>query len=225
MGLPNGLHHIAIATKNVKAQIEFFTQACGMELTALYWMHGVEKTFHAFLRMGDAYVAFVQGSEMDELDGEIGVSHASWTAGPVAPGVMQHLAFNVDNDEALYALRDRLRSHDVWVWGPIDHGLCRSMYFTGPEGLMLEFATSDVPIDGEVWIDPEVQEMAGINEEELKKYKSPPAFVSKGGEVQNPSIDPTELPMDLPPGLDLYEMSDDEVFEKLSENTPPVLPK
>ena len=90
---------------------------------------------------------------------------------------------------------------------------------------MLEFATSDVPIDGEVWIDPEVQEMAGINEEELKKYKSPPALVSKGGEDQNPSIDPTELPMDLPPGLDLYEMSDDEVFEKLSENTPPVLPK
>ena len=222
MGLPNGLHHIAIATKDVKAQIEFFTQACGMELSALYWMHGVDQTFHAFLRMDDAYIAFVQGPQMDSIEGVNGVSHASWTAAPVAPGVMQHLALNVKNDEALYALRDRLRAHGVWVWGPIDHGLCRSMYFTGPEGLMLEFATSDEPINAEAWIDPEVMALAGIDEEEIKRYKSPPSFESQNGAVANPAVDPANLPMDLPPGLDLYSMSDEEVFEKLSENTPPV---
>src|SRR2546429_5750238 len=40
MGLPNGIHHLAICTKDIKKQIEFFTQVCGMELVALYWMHG-----------------------------------------------------------------------------------------------------------------------------------------------------------------------------------------
>jgi catechol 2,3-dioxygenase-like lactoylglutathione lyase family enzyme len=32
MGLPNGLHHIAICTKDIKGQIEFYTQVVGMEL-------------------------------------------------------------------------------------------------------------------------------------------------------------------------------------------------
>jgi len=36
MGLPNGVHHPAIFTKDIKGQIEFFTQVCGMELVALY---------------------------------------------------------------------------------------------------------------------------------------------------------------------------------------------
>ena len=62
MGLPNGLHHIAICTKDIKSQIEFYTQVVGMELCALYWMHGVDNTFHGFLRMGNSSIAFVQMS-------------------------------------------------------------------------------------------------------------------------------------------------------------------
>ena len=44
MGLSNGIHHLAIATRDITAQVEFFTQVCGMELVALYWMHGLENT-------------------------------------------------------------------------------------------------------------------------------------------------------------------------------------
>ena len=36
MGLPNRVHHLAICTNDIKGQIEFFTQVCGMELVALY---------------------------------------------------------------------------------------------------------------------------------------------------------------------------------------------
>src|SRR2546422_2918529 len=54
MGLPNGIHHLAICTKDIKKQIEFFTQVCGMELVALYWMHGVKNTFHGFVKLGDS---------------------------------------------------------------------------------------------------------------------------------------------------------------------------
>ena len=64
MGLPNGVHHLAICTKDMKAQIEFFTQVLGMELVALYWMHGVKNTYHGFVRMNDSSsIAFVQGPE------------------------------------------------------------------------------------------------------------------------------------------------------------------
>ena len=48
-----GLHHLAITTADIKTQIEFFTDKLGMELVALYWMHGVENTFHGFLRLND----------------------------------------------------------------------------------------------------------------------------------------------------------------------------
>jgi len=61
MGLPNGVHHLAIGTRDIKAQIEFFTQVVGMELVALYWMHGVPETVHGFLRLNDSSsLAFVQ---------------------------------------------------------------------------------------------------------------------------------------------------------------------
>ena len=38
----NGVHHLAIATKDIKSQIKFFNDVLGCELVALYWMHGVE---------------------------------------------------------------------------------------------------------------------------------------------------------------------------------------
>ena len=132
-GLPNGLHHLAIATRNAKAQIEFFTDVIGLELVALYWMHGVADTVHAFLRLSDtASLAFVQGPEMQSIEPQLGVSHAGFTTGPVAPGAVQHVALNVDTEDELLAMRDRIRSRGHFVMGPIDHGMCKSIYFAGP---------------------------------------------------------------------------------------------
>src|SRR5215470_2056549 len=146
MGLPNGVHHLAICTKDIKGQIEFFTQVVGMELVALYWMHGVPETIHGFLRLNDrCSIAFVQGPQMADIEPVLGVSHAGSAAGPVAPGAMQHVALNVDSEAELLALRDRLRSNGYWVMGPIDHGMCKSMYLSAPEGIVLEFAASTPP--------------------------------------------------------------------------------
>jgi len=225
MGLPNGVHHIAICTKDIKKQIEFYTQVVGMELVALYWMHGVEKTFHGFLKMGNSSIAFVQAAEIGEIKPQLGVSHAAWTAAPVAAGVMQHLALNVDSEADLLAMRDRVREHGHWVFGPLDHGFCKSIYLAAPEGIMLEFSTSEgKPIDAEAWIDPEVVKLAGIGESDLRRYKNPPAFESKGGAVKNPAVDRKNPPMQFPPGRDrIFDMSDEEITRRMSEPTPPVV--
>ncbi len=53
MGLPNGVHHLALNTGDMKAQIEFFTDVLGAELKALYWMHGTNGYFHGFLKLND----------------------------------------------------------------------------------------------------------------------------------------------------------------------------
>ena len=63
----NGLHHLAVCTSDIKTQIEFFTDVLGMELVALYWMHGVPNTFHGFLRMNDeSCIALVQNPQIAE---------------------------------------------------------------------------------------------------------------------------------------------------------------
>ena len=228
MGLPNGIHHLAICTKDIKKQIEFFTQVCGMELVALYWMHGVKNTFHGFVKLGDSSsIAFVQGPEVGEIQPIKGVSHAAWTGSPVAAGVMQHLALNVDTEADLLAIRDRVRSHGYWVMGPIDHGFCKSIYLAAPEGIMLEFSTSEgKPIDAEAWIDPEVVRLAGIRAEDLQGYKTPPTFESQGGSVPQPAPEQSKLLMEFPPDKQgVLRMSDEEILAKLSETTPPVQPR
>ncbi len=228
MNLLNGVHHLAICTKDIKTQIEYFTQVVGAELVALYWMHGVDNTVHGFIKIGEASsIAFVQAPDCAEIKPVPGVSHARWTAESVAPGAMQHLALGVDSYDDLLAIRDRVRSHGHWIMGPIDHGFCKSIYLAAPEGIMLEFSTSEgVAIDAEAWIDPEVVSLAGITPEELERYKNPPAFESRGGKVPQPKPDPTKPLMQYPPGREaIWTMRDEDVLRRMSETTPPVQPR
>ncbi|MEW6268133.1 MAG: VOC family protein [Thermodesulfobacteriota bacterium] len=226
-GLPNGLHHLAIATRDVKAQIEFFTDVVGLELVALYWMHGVADTVHAFLRLSDtASLALVQGPEMQHIEPRLGVSHAGFTAGPVAPGAVQHVALNVDGEDDLLAMRDRIRSRGHWVMGPIDHGMCKSIYLAAPEGLQLEFSAWTGGIEPERWIAPEVAAFCGIGAADLARYRRPAPFASRGGAVPQP--DPRARPNFVFPdemrelGETLLAASDAELAAALDHPEPPV---
>jgi catechol 2,3-dioxygenase-like lactoylglutathione lyase family enzyme len=221
----NGLHHLAIMTANIKGQIEFFSDVLGMELVALYWMHGVEGAWHGFLRLNDgASVAFVQTPDIGTIESKIGVTHAGNPGAPAAAGTMQHLALNVDSEADLLALRDRIRLRGINVLGPIDHGFCKSIYFAGPELLSLEIATSAEPIDQQAWIDPEVVALAGISPGELARYKSPASEAGRGGAVAQPPYDTTKPHMVYPRRQydHMLALSDDELARKMSETEPPV---
>ena len=88
-----GLHHLAICTANMKEQIEFFTDKLGMELQALYWMHGVENTWHGFLRLNDeSSIAFVCNPDIEKIPRVLGESHAG---NPGANCRRCHAAFGV----------------------------------------------------------------------------------------------------------------------------------
>ena len=223
---PNGVHHLAISTANIKAQIEFFTDVLGMKLVALYWMHGAANTWHGFLKLNDhSYIAFVQSPEVAAITSEVSRTHAANPLGPSAPGTMQHLAFNVDSAEALLRMRDRIRSRGVNVYGHMEHGFCKSIYFAGPEGLLLEVSTSDAAIDQDAWIDPEVVERAGITIEDLERYKHPAAFKHDGPPIPQPISDPAKPNMLMSPDLRalMVDLSDEELTEaSLRFASPPV---
>lgn len=225
MSTVNGIHHLAIMTADVKSQIEFFSDVLGMKLTALYWMHNVDGYFHAFMELNPSCsVAFVFAPTVKDIPTEFGISHAGNPVKPCAPGAVQHIAFNVDTDDALYAMRDRIRAKGVRVLGPLDHGFCKSIYFGGPENLVLEVSTSAAAIDAEAWIDPAVVALNGITPEELARYKNPPPFVHKGPPVAQPPLGngrPVYTQMDEGFG-GAFDLPDDFVTRELSESTPPV---
>jgi catechol 2,3-dioxygenase-like lactoylglutathione lyase family enzyme len=179
----------------VKSQIEFFTDVLGAELKALYWMHGAENTLLAFVKLDDSSdIAFVQSPAVVDTEPMPGVSHANSYATSSAPGTMQHVAMNVamnvDTEADLLDLRDRIRDRGYNVFGPLDHGFCKSIYFPGPEGLLLEVATSADPIDERMWIDADVVELAGITDAELRRSVRPATYESAAGAVAQPPIDP-----------------------------------
>lgn len=225
MSTLNGVHHLAIMTSDVKQQIEFFSDVLGMKLKALYWMHNVDGYFHAFMELNPSCsVAFVQSPEVKDIPVEMGASHAGNPTKPCAPGAMQHVAFNCDNDEELYAMRDRIRAKGVRVLGPLDHGFCKSIYFGGPENLVLEVSTSEAGINQEAWIDPEVVELNGISVEELVRYKNPPGFDHIGDPVPQPAAGtgrPEYSNMDEAFAA-AFDLADEVVTREMSESAPPV---
>lgn len=221
----NGVHHLAISTADIKGQIEFFSDVLGAELEALFWMHGVPGGWHGFCRLNDfCSVAFVQLQGNDEIESTIGVTHAGTGAGRSAPGTMQHVAFNVDTHEELLAIRDRIRSKGVNVIGHIDHGMCESIYFAGPEGLTLEVATSSEALNPDAWIDPEVVALAGISPQELERFRAPAPYAGEGGTVPQPPLDPAKPHLEYPPHRyeQVLAMSDDEITKLSSYAEPPV---
>ena len=222
---PTGVNHLAISTNDMKAQLTFFSDVLGCPLKALYWMHGVAETFHGFVELSPtSYIAFVQ-SPRNPKDMELGVTHAGNMTGTTAAGTMQHVSLHVDTMDDLLALRDRIRSRGVPVFGPIDHGMIRSMYFAGPEGLVLEISCGS-GIDDAQWVDPEVVELCGISGDELARLRVPVAYAAPATPVPQPPPDPTKPVMSYPPAVydKVFGVSDAEAWERFSETTPPVAP-
>src|SRR5215831_6000159 len=221
----DGLHHIAICTADMKAQIEYFTDVLGMELVALYWMHGVANTWHGFLRLNDeSSVAFVCNPEVGKVPVVLGQTHAGNPGGSTARGAMQHLALRVRSEAELLAMRDRIRSKGIPVLGPLDHGMCVSIYFAGPENLSLELSCSAEPIDARAWIDPEVVALAGISAEELARYVRPASYRDREGAVPQPPLDgPGPHMSNYPPGAyrALLGLADEKTRNMVT-NEPPV---
>lgn len=224
---PNALHHLAISTSDIKQQIAFFSDVLGMELIALYRMHGIEGAFHGFMKLGNESVAFVFLDANKDIETVIGQTHSGNGAGASAGGTMQHLALNVDTMEDMLAMRDRIRSRGVPVIGPMDHGFCASIYFAGPENLTLEISTSAAagnPLDEKgTWIDPEVVAIAGISQEELKSYMAPADYNNSGEPVAQPAYDPSKPHVVVP--MEVYEQllqtPDQVLWDTASETTPP----
>jgi catechol-2,3-dioxygenase len=81
------------------------------------------------------------------------------------PVWVQHLALRVTDEETLLRNKARIESHGVEVLGPIDHGICKSIYFFDPNGHRLELAVDTMT--------PEMKErLSSVSEAMLKDWSS-----------------------------------------------------
>jgi glyoxylase I family protein len=138
--LVKSLHHVAYRCKDAKETAKFYTEALGLKYTMAYSADFVPSTqetsphFHLFFEMEDgSCVAFFEVPESPEMGFD-----------PNTPGWVQHLALRVDTMEELTEAKKRLEDRGLEVLGPVDHGICQSIYFHDPSGHRLELACPTV---------------------------------------------------------------------------------
>lgn len=133
-------HHVAIATKDVKATHEFYTEAMGFTLAKVEVAPAGEKGFakHLFYDTGGggliAFWDFHDAGLPDDWRSAI-------SEGLGLPRWANHLAFEARDLEDLAARRKRWldHGHDVHE---VDHIWCTSIYATDPNGILVEFCTT-----------------------------------------------------------------------------------
>ncbi|MGE0226856.1 MAG: VOC family protein [Acetobacteraceae bacterium] len=141
--LPERLHHHAYVVKDQEANRAFFEDVLGIPLVATWceshrspWVGRDVAMCHTFYGVGDGgALAFFSFAD-DE------VYRRTQAEKPAEISNFDHIAFKVD-DACYDELLGRLKAAGQAV-RETDHGYCRSMYCTSPDGLIVEF-TVDPP--------------------------------------------------------------------------------
>jgi glyoxylase I family protein len=140
--LPSRLHHTAYVTRDLEATRKFYEELIGLPLVATWCekdeLFGAERVYcHMFFALADGgALAFFKFAKPEDEE----------LFGPKMPATpFHHIALNVDV-ETQQGIEQRLaaagyKEPQSFV---LEHGYCRSVYVTDPNGLIVEF-TLDNP--------------------------------------------------------------------------------
>jgi catechol 2,3-dioxygenase-like lactoylglutathione lyase family enzyme len=132
------IHHVAYRCKDAKETVEFYQKHLNMDFQLAIAEDHVPSTgaydpyMHLFLDAGNGNVlAFFELPEQPEMgrDGN-------------TPEWVQHIAFEVEDMNALLAAKESLEAAGIDVLGPTEHTIFKSIYFFDPNGHRLELATN-----------------------------------------------------------------------------------
>jgi catechol 2,3-dioxygenase-like lactoylglutathione lyase family enzyme len=126
-----GINHLALVTTDMDATVRFYHGVLGARLVATV---ATDDFKHYFFEFGPgSTVAFFEYFNEE-------VESFAKPAGVPFPRAAQfdHLSLALPDEEALLALRERLKEADCEVTDVIDHGFLRSVYFNDPNGIALE---------------------------------------------------------------------------------------
>jgi glyoxylase I family protein len=132
------IHHVAYRCNDAKETVEFYQRVLGMDFVLAISEDEVPSTkepdpyMHVFLDAGMGNVlAFF------ELPNSPPMGRDEQT-----PIWVQHIAFEVEDEDALLKAKESLESMGIDVLGPTYHGIFKSIYFFDPNGHRLELAAN-----------------------------------------------------------------------------------
>lgn len=126
-----GVHHLALVTADMDATVRFWHGVIDARLVTTLATPAFK---HYFFEVAPGNtVAFFEytGQEIATFAKPAGVPYA-------AAAQFDHLSLHLPDEDALYRLRDRLKSHGCEVTDVVDHGFLRSVYFNDNNGIALE---------------------------------------------------------------------------------------
>jgi catechol 2,3-dioxygenase-like lactoylglutathione lyase family enzyme len=143
-GLPRRLHHNAFVVKDQEATRHFYEDIIGLPLKAM-WIETAEHKGDK-LEYSHAFYGLADGGALAFFNFADPAIHKKYYVGPLN-NLFQHIAFECDA-----ATQDQIRasceSHGI-PSRDIEHGYCKSLYVTDPDGLIVEF-TVDPPNVAEI---------------------------------------------------------------------------
>ena len=143
--LPSRLHHTAYVTRDLEVTRHFYEEVIGLPLVATWCeadeLFGAERVYcHLFFGLGDGgALAFFKFAKPEDEE----------LFGPKMPATpFHHIALNVDKGTQ-DAIEGRLaaagyKPPQTFV---LEHGYCRSVYVTDPNGLILEFTLDNPKVE------------------------------------------------------------------------------
>lgn len=134
-----GINHLAMVTHDMSATIRFWRDLLGMRLIAGLGREGYR---HYFFEISTHdMIAFFEWPDAEPIREK---DHGVPVKGPVA---FDHLSIEVQADDDLWELKDRLEAADFWVSELIDHGFIHSIYSFDPNNIPIEFSAPVADVD------------------------------------------------------------------------------
>jgi catechol 2,3-dioxygenase-like lactoylglutathione lyase family enzyme len=135
----HGIHHLAMATRDMDQTIRFWRDLLEMRLVIGMGRPGYR---HYFFEVSpDTLLTFFEWPDVEPV---LEKDHGYPVKGPF---VFDHVSFAVDSEETVWMLRDRLDAAGYWVSDMIDHGFIRSVYAFDPNGIPIEFSCAVAGFD------------------------------------------------------------------------------
>ncbi len=132
------IHHVAYRCNNAKETVTFYQQVLGMDFQLAIAENEVPSTkapdpyMHVFMDAGNGNVlAFFEIPNSPPMGKD-----------PNTPAWVQHIAFEVENMDALLTAKQKVIDAGLEVIGPVEHTIFKSIYFFDPNGHRLEIAVN-----------------------------------------------------------------------------------
>ncbi|MEM6415246.1 MAG: VOC family protein [Pseudomonadota bacterium] len=132
------IHHVAYRCKDAKETVNFYRRVLNMDFQLAIAEDHVPSTkapdpyMHVFLDAGMGNVlAFFELPTQEPMDRDRNT-----------PEWVQHIAFEVEDIDALTEAKERIEGMGIEVLGPTNHGIFKSIYFFDPNGHRIELAAN-----------------------------------------------------------------------------------